>query len=109
MPSIAPLTEVSRNVDTVAKFVRVITKEGVTMEQLSLPINSRSARRNLAAFIAAGCPKIALSNKKGSVCAGEQPSQDVMKDHSSKEGGSRGSYVRVSDLVAGHLSVLLGQ
>lgn len=60
MSNIAPLTEVSRNVDTVAKFVRVIAKEGVTMEQLNLPINNLSARRNLTAFLAAGCPEVVL-------------------------------------------------
>lgn len=60
MSNIAPLTEVSRNVDTVAKFVRVIAKEGVTMEQLNLPINNLSARRNLTAFLVAGCPEVVL-------------------------------------------------
>ncbi len=65
MPSIAPLADVSSNHDTVGKFLRVIAREGVTMEQLNLPVNSRPARRNLAVFLAAGCPKITLPSESG--------------------------------------------
>lgn len=55
--NIATLAAVSDNLDTVAKLMRVMEKAGVSWEQLSLPINNRKARGNLAAFLKDGCPK----------------------------------------------------
>ena len=55
MSDIAPL---SNTLDTVAKFFRVMEKAGLTAEQLRRPVDSTSARANLAAYFAAGCPKL---------------------------------------------------
>lgn len=57
MANIAPLSNISNSLDTIAKFVRVMEKEGVSFEDLLLnPINDMTARRNLAEFVRAGCP-----------------------------------------------------
>ena len=45
-----------------AKWLRVMEKAGVTHDQFMLPVNNRSARRNLAAYLAAGCPKFSVGN-----------------------------------------------
>ena len=45
-----------------AKWLRVMGKAGVTCEQLMLSVNNRSARRNLAAYLAAGCPKFSVGD-----------------------------------------------
>ncbi len=58
MPDIAPLSLASNALDTFAKWARVMERAGVTYDQLVLPINSRTARRNLAEYLKAGCPKL---------------------------------------------------
>lgn len=64
---IAPLTtEVASNVlDTFGKLLRVLEKEGVQWEHLCLPMNDRTARHNLAAFLQAGCPAMMAANAGG--------------------------------------------
>ncbi len=57
MSNIAHLETISNVLDTTAKFVRVMAKEGVTTELLAVTDN-REARRNLAAYLKAGCPKL---------------------------------------------------
>ncbi len=66
MNDIAPfnLDNLSPQFDTVAKFVSVMGKAGTTLTQLQRPIDNRTARRNLAAYLAAGCPKIELPELK---------------------------------------------
>ncbi len=58
MSNIASLDTLSNALDTTAKFIRVVEKAGVTLDQLMHPVNSRTARRNLAAFLKAGCPEM---------------------------------------------------
>lgn len=48
----------TKNLDAAAKFFRTVMGAGVTAEQLALPVNDRTARRNFAEFLAAGCPKV---------------------------------------------------
>jgi len=59
--TIATLSSVSDNLDTFAKLVRVIEKEGVAWEDLIRPINNLTARRNLAEYLQAGCPKMPVA------------------------------------------------
>ena len=56
--------------DTVAKFHRLLTKEGVTMEHISGPNNSVVKRRNLAEYLKTGCPKV---NGNGEVVTNQLP------------------------------------
>jgi hypothetical protein len=58
--NIATLASSSNVLDTQAKWLRVMEKAGVTHEQFVLPINNRKARRNLAAYLAAGCPELSV-------------------------------------------------
>ena len=44
--------------DKTAKFFRVMEKAGVGWERYQLPINNKTARRNLAEYLNLGCPKI---------------------------------------------------
>lgn len=60
MDTIAPLANASNTLDTFAKYVRVMEKAGVNFDQFTLPINNRAARRNLADFLKAGCPKLTV-------------------------------------------------
>ena len=55
MSTIASLGAISDSLDTAAKLLRVLDKEKVTLDQLLLPVNNRSARHRLAAFFKAGC------------------------------------------------------
>lgn len=55
MATIASLDTASNGIDTIAKFVRLVGNEGVTMQQFRLPIDDQTARRNLAAFFKNGC------------------------------------------------------
>ncbi len=64
MPSIAH-PDPAAVMDTAAKFFRVMAKAGAPFEAFGLPVNNRTARRNLAAFLAAGCPKITLPDGNG--------------------------------------------
>ncbi|MFA6284953.1 MAG: hypothetical protein WC643_00265 [Parcubacteria group bacterium] len=57
MDTIAPLN-VSDALDFVAKFHRVMEKAGVDRSKFQLPINNRTARRNLAEYLNMGCPKV---------------------------------------------------
>ena len=58
------------NLDTVAKFHRLLAKEGVEPEHINAPNNSVAKRRNLAEFLKAGCPKI---NKNSEVVTDQLP------------------------------------
>lgn len=65
MPSsIASLKDVSNALDTGAKFIRLMSDEGVTVEQFRLPIDKRDVRRRLAAYMKAGCPAITLPKEQ---------------------------------------------
>jgi len=44
--------------DKTAKFFRVMERAGVPWENYQLPIDDKEARRNLAEYLNAGCPKI---------------------------------------------------
>lgn len=55
--SIASLEDLSDGIDTVAKLVRLLADMGVTLPQLRRSIDSIRARRNLVAYLGAGCPK----------------------------------------------------
>lgn len=44
--------------DTVSKFFRLLTKNGVELSHFDRPNNSVMARRNLAEYLKAGCPKV---------------------------------------------------
>lgn len=57
MDIIAPLN-LSNALDFVAKFHRVMEKAGVDLSKFQLPINNRTARRNLAEYLNMGCPKV---------------------------------------------------
>jgi hypothetical protein len=57
MNTIAPLN-LSDVLDFVAKFHRVMEKAGVDRSKFQLPINSRTARRNLAEYLNMGCPRV---------------------------------------------------
>ena len=61
--NIATLASASNALDTQAKWLRVMEKAGVTHQQLVLPVNNRKARRNLAAYLAAGCPELPVGVK----------------------------------------------
>lgn len=56
--------------DTVAKFHRLLKKEGVTMEHISGPNNSVVKRRNLAEYLQKGCPRV---NDNGEVVTNQLP------------------------------------
>jgi len=71
MDTIAPLANASDTLDTFAKYVRVMERAGVNFNQFTLPINSRTARRNLADFLKAGCPKLTIK------ADGTAPSADM--------------------------------
>jgi len=71
MDTIAPLANASNTLDTFAKYVRVMEKAGVNFDQFTLPINNRVARRNLADFLKAGCPKLIIPTN------GVAPSADM--------------------------------
>jgi hypothetical protein len=71
MDTIAPLANASNTLDTFAKYVRVMEKAGVNFDQFTLPINNRAARRNLADFLKAGCPKLTIPTN------GVEPSADM--------------------------------
>ena len=71
MDTIAPLANASNTLDTFAKYVRVMEKAGVNFDQFTLPINNRAARRNLADFLKAGCPKLTIK------ADGTAPSADM--------------------------------
>jgi hypothetical protein len=58
MTDIAPLDTMGAHFDTGSKFFRVMAKMGTTLPHLQKPIDSATARRNLAAYLAAGCPKL---------------------------------------------------
>lgn len=51
---------ITGGLDKAAKFFRVILNAGVSIEQLMLPVDNRSARANFVAFMAAGCPKLTI-------------------------------------------------
>jgi len=57
MDTIAPLN-LSDVLDFVAKFHRVMEKAGVGRSKLQIPINNRTARRNLAEYLDMGCPRV---------------------------------------------------
>lgn len=57
MSEIASLNP-SDTLDTVAKFHRLMEKEGVPWERFQLAINNKTARRNLAEYLNMGCPKV---------------------------------------------------
>ena len=64
MSDIAPLEDIKTAFDTAAKFIHVIADGGVTNDQFRLPIDDRAARKNLVAFLKAGCPVFAMSEAK---------------------------------------------
>lgn len=64
MKTIATLADASDVVDTIAKLVRLLGKEGVPWAGYIRPINDRTARRNLRAFIHAGYPKLPATVSK---------------------------------------------
>ena len=51
------IATLSDSLDTVAKLLRILEKVGVTAGQLAHPVNDEAARRNLAKYLAAGCPE----------------------------------------------------
>lgn len=55
---VASLDTIGATFDTGAKFMRLMGKAGTTLAELQRPIDSPAARRNLAAYLAAGCPKL---------------------------------------------------
>ncbi len=59
------IASLSKSLDTVSKLVRVLGGEGVSFEQLLLPMNDTEARANLAAYLRAGCPKIDIAPVAG--------------------------------------------
>lgn len=62
MSHIAPLSAISNSLDTFAKLIRVLEREGITNDHLFLPINDKIARANLATYLRAGCPKASENN-----------------------------------------------
>ena len=54
----ATIATLSDALDTAAKFFRVMEKEGVERPHYQHPIDSKTARRNLAEFLKEGCPDI---------------------------------------------------
>lgn len=78
MNTIAPLTNASNALDTVAKYVRVMEKAGVSFGQFTLPINSRIARRNLADFLKAGCPKLTIPTNSASSSTSHTQARTIM-------------------------------
>jgi len=61
--------------DTVAKFHRLLTKEGVTMEHISASNNSVVKRRNLAEYLKMECPKI---SSQGEIVTYQLPEGDQL-------------------------------
>jgi len=58
------------NLDTVAKFHRLLAKEGVESDHINVPNNSMVKRRNLADYLKMGCPKV---NRNGEVVTNQLP------------------------------------
>lgn len=58
MDTVASLETIGTEFDTGAKFFRLLAKEGITIPHLQRVIDNASARRNLAAYLASGCPKL---------------------------------------------------
>jgi len=56
--------------DTVAKFHRLLAKEGVGPDHINTPNNSVVKRRNLADYLKKGCPKV---NDNGEVVTNQLP------------------------------------
>jgi hypothetical protein len=57
MSEIATLSP-SNILDKIAKFFRVMAREGVDLKHYQLPIDDKTARRNLAEYLNLGCPEI---------------------------------------------------
>lgn len=57
MDKVATPLNPSDVLDKTSKFFRVMEKEGVPWEKFQLPIDNRTARRNLAEYLKLGCPK----------------------------------------------------
>ncbi|HEY4522117.1 MAG TPA: hypothetical protein VJH91_00560 [Candidatus Paceibacterota bacterium] len=64
MSSIAHLGQMTDAFDTGAKFFRVLHNDGASLERLVHPINDKRARKNLVAFLNAGCPQFDLPRTK---------------------------------------------
>ncbi len=58
MSNIASLEVMSDSLDTAAKLIRVLGKEGVSLRQILLPINDRSARTRFVEFLKADCKAV---------------------------------------------------
>jgi len=58
------------NLDTVAKFHRLLAKEGVEPDHINAPNNSVVKRRNLGDYLKMGCPKV---NDNGEVVTNQLP------------------------------------
>ena len=54
--------DVSNVLDFTANFFRALGKAGVSVKDFRLPVQNRVARRNLAEFLKAGCPKVVTTN-----------------------------------------------
>ncbi len=52
------IASLNSSLGSIAKLVRLMEQNGVTASQLLLPISDRSARRNLADYLKAGCPQV---------------------------------------------------
>ncbi len=67
METIANLT---KSLDTVAKFFRLLAKQGVTTEHINVSNNNIAKRRNLTEYLKMGCPKV---NTDGEVVTNQLP------------------------------------
>jgi hypothetical protein len=56
MSDIASLNTVSNSLDAISKLVRVLERDGVSFDELMLPVNDKAARCSLVAHLKAGCP-----------------------------------------------------
>jgi hypothetical protein len=67
MKNIATLADASDVADTIAKHVRLLGKEGISWEDYIRPMNDRTARKNLAAFIKARYPKLPTTKNEAAI------------------------------------------
>jgi hypothetical protein len=65
---------ITGSLDTAAKFFRTILKAGVSLEQLMLPVDNRTARANFVAFMKAGCPKLSTTELASNPAPAPKPS-----------------------------------
>ncbi len=104
--NIANLSDQAAVLDSVAKFFRVMSKAGLTVEDLTQPIQSIKKRNNLVQFFKSGCPTV---KEDGSVKSIIPPKSQVLR-RISKPGeiilqptDGKKTFAKAKDIFKGYL------